>query len=215
MKRLRILCLHGYRGSARTLQDQMKPLVSDSESLVEYIAIDAPTLTSGDFGWWRAVADKSSAASGDPGVNPAPKHYKGWTRTRELLESVFAERGPFDGVFGFSQGAALTGLLVGLRASDGLITKDKPLSFGFAILVGGFTSNDPKHAALYSSSQSYSLPSLHLIGLADSIVPSEVSQRLAAKFTNPTLALHSGGHVIPSTPEIRQQYRAFLAAFAG
>jgi pimeloyl-ACP methyl ester carboxylesterase len=210
MKKLRILCLHGYHGSARILRSQMQSLVSGSESVAEYIVIDAPSLTGGDFGWWHAVEQPFSAERGDPGVDRATGYYKGWARTREFLESVFAEQGPFDGVFGFSQGSALTGLLVGLRAPDGRVTQDKPLAFDFAVLVGGFVSNDPSHGELYSSAASFELPSLHIIGRSDFIVPNGVSRRLAAKFQKPTILEHAGGHVIASKPEIRAQYLEFL-----
>jgi predicted esterase len=214
MNKLRLLCLHGYHGSARILRAQLQSLVSGSESLAEYVVIDAPSRASGDFGWWHAVEQSNSAERGDPGVDGRAAYYKGWPRTREFLESVFAEQGPFDGVFGFSQGAALTGLLVGLRAPDGRVTKDKPLAFDFAVLVGGFVSNDPSHAELYSFAPSFALPSLHVIGRSDFVVPSRVSRRLAAKFHEPTILEHSGGHVIASTPEARSQYLEFLQAAA-
>src|SRR5678815_3082778 len=96
-------------------------------------------------------------------------------------------RDRFDGVFGFSQGAALTGLLVGLRAPPGTATADHPLRFDFAIMIGGFPSNDPDLAKLYAQRDSYALPSLHVFGRADRIVPSDDSRALAARFASPVL----------------------------
>jgi hypothetical protein len=211
-RRLRVLCLHGYHGSAGVLRSQMQPLFAGLEDLVDPVYLDAPSIAAGDFGWWHAVQREDSPAADDPGVGSRNKHYKGWERSREGIIEAFRRQGPFDGVFGFSQGAALTGLLVGLRAPEGHPTPEHPLVFRFAMMVGGFPSNDPAHAALYASRASYALPSLHLMGRADGIVTLRDSQALAALFTGPVLVEHEGGHVIASTPAVRAQVRAFLEA---
>src|SRR5262249_27319275 len=131
----RILCLHGYHGSARVLRDQMSALVQGLDGLAEFVCVDAPSLSAGDFGWWHAVREADSTSRGDPGVpmEGTKRHYKGWSRTGAWIVRLFQEEGPFDGVFGFSQGAALTGLLAGMRAPDGRPTADKPLAFDFAM----------------------------------------------------------------------------------
>jgi len=135
MNRLRILCLHGYHGSADTLRAQVRSLFKGLESWVEFVHVDAPSLSSGDFGWWHAVPSRRSPRRGDPGVGTRPMHYDGWDRTRDWAVALFNDQGPFDGVFGFSQGAALSSLLVGLRSPDGMMTPERPLSFNFAMMV--------------------------------------------------------------------------------
>ncbi len=202
--RLKILCLHGYHGSAVVLRRQLAELAAGVEGLAEFVFIDAPSRAAEDFGWWHAVKDERDPAREDPGVDGPGRHYKGFTRTREAIVAAFAEHGPFDGVFGFSQGAALTGLLVGLRSTE------RRLSFDFAIMVGGFSSNDPELARLYDQRDSYGLPSLHVFGRSDGIVPRAESLELAAHFQNPTLVEHDGGHVIPGEARVRQAFRAFL-----
>lgn len=209
-RKLRLLCLHGYHGSASVLRSQMQPLFAPLESLVDLVCVDAPSLAAGDFGWWHAVQDERSPAREDPGVGPPSRFYKGWARSRDAIIDLFQRQGPFDGVFGFSQGAALTGLLVGLRAPDGHPTGEHPLVFRFAMMVGGFPSNDRSHDALYASRDSYALPSLHIIGRADGIVPSRDSRALAARFKAPLLLEHDGGHVIASTSAVTEQVRRFL-----
>jgi predicted esterase len=209
MHKLRILCLHGYRGSAGTLRAQMSALTRELEPLAEFVHVDAPALSEGGFGWWQAVQDQAESEPGDPGVASRRKHYKGWPQTRDWIVSLSRQQ-HFDGVFGFSQGAALTGLLVGLRAPDGKPTADRPLSFDFAMMVGGFRSNDPLHAGLYASKESYSLPSVHIIGRSDSIVPPGESHALASAFLDPLILEHDGGHVVASTPDVRAQVRRFL-----
>ncbi len=194
-RKIRVLCLHGYHGSAAVLRRQMSPLVSGLESAVEFVEVDAPSLSRGDFGWWH-------------------HNFRGWEKTRDWAVQLFERSPHFDGVFGFSQGAALTSLLVGLRAADGHVTHEKPLSFEFAMMTGGFRSDSPVHAALYASEESYDLPSVHIIGASDSVVPSPDSQVLAAQFKAPIVLGHNGGHVIPSTPPIREKVADFLREMA-
>jgi len=184
MGKLRILCLHGYHGSARILRAQMQPLVEDLRSAIDFVYVDAPSLSAADFGWWHL-------------------NFRDWERTRDWMVSLFQQEQHFDGVFGFSQGAALTSLLVGMRGTD-------RLSFDFAMMVGGFRSDSPVHAHLYAAKESYELPSLHIIGQADMVVPPEDSRILAAQFASPVVLEHPGGHVIASTPAIRRAVAEFL-----
>jgi predicted esterase len=210
MEKLRILCLHGYHGSARVLQDQMRPFAQALDHLAEFIYVDAPSIAQGDFGWWHAARSEAAPRAGDPGVAPAPARYEGWSRTREAIASIFDREGPFDGVFGFSQGAALAALLVGLRSPDALPAPHRPLVFDFVIMAGAFLANDPALAKFYSARASYDLPSVHIVGQADSIVPATYSYKVAALFKDPLVLQHDGGHVIASTPSIHKQIVAFL-----
>jgi pimeloyl-ACP methyl ester carboxylesterase len=193
--RMRLLCLHGYHGSAGILRAQMKPLFASLEPMVEPVCIDAPSRATGDFGWWH-------------------QDFRGWERTRDWLTGFFAEQPHFDGVFGFSQGAALTALLVGLRTVPGAADEQGPLSFEFAIMAGGFRSDSPRHAGLYARRPSYELPSLHLIGNADSVVPKSDSQALARQFTAPVVLEHPGGHVIASSAPVRARVTQFCREMA-
>lgn len=191
MPTLRVLCLHGYHGSADILRQQMNPLVSGLDSDLEFVCVDAPSLAAGDFGWWH-------------------HNFRGWERTRDWAVDFFSRHEHFDGVFGFSQGAALTSLLVGLRAPDGQASQQRPLTFEFAMMVGGFRSDSPIHADLYASQESYRLPSLHIIGDSDQVVPATDSRVLARQFASPVVVTHRGGHVIPGTPPVRREVTRFL-----
>jgi hypothetical protein len=206
MRKLRILCLHGYRGNAQTLQMQMRPLTEGLEPLAEFVCVDAPSLAMGDFGWWHAVAN-SNGGPKHAGVGRPTMRYEGWLKTRTWLISLFHQSAPFDGVFGFSQGAAVTSLLVGLR--NHCEAEDR-ISFDFAMMVGGFASNDGSHANLYRRESEYDLPSVHIIGDSDFVVSGSRSDRLASYFNNPLILRHSGGHIIPGNPQVRNGFVAFL-----
>jgi pimeloyl-ACP methyl ester carboxylesterase len=180
---LRILCLHGYHGDAELMRRQMAPLAS-SISDVEFVYVDAPSLAVGDFGWWHSPA-------------------RGWDRTREWALDLFATQPRFDGVFGFSQGAAFTGLLAGMQQEPATTIR-----FDFAVMVGGFKNDAPQHLELYR--RTYTVPSLHIIGRADVVIPPNDSEALAEQFENPTVLRHSGGHVIPADRAIVAGVTTFL-----
>jgi pimeloyl-ACP methyl ester carboxylesterase len=214
MNRLRILCLHGYHGSAAVLREQMSSLTRGLDLPADFVYCDAPTLATGDFGWWHAVRENASSP-GYPGVGSAVAQYRGWSRTLDWVLAAFEREGPFDGVFGFSQGAALTALLVGLRSPDEMLAGRKPLAFDFAILVGAFRASDPALARLYEAAANYAIPSAHIIGRSDFIVPPDNSRAVARLFQRPLILEHAGGHVIPGTSEIREQVSSFLSACGG
>lgn len=195
MSNMRVLCLHGYHGSGRILREQMRPLVADLEPSIEFVHVDAPSISSGDFGWWH-------------------EGFRGWEQTRDWMVHLFAGQSHFDGIFGFSQGAALASLLVGMRGAAGQAT-GSTLDFGFAVMVGGFRSDSARHADLYAETGNYSLPSLHIMGRSDSIVPIEDSLVLAEQFRSPIVLEHSGGHVVPGTPSVRAGVAHFLHRMAG
>jgi predicted esterase len=206
MRKLRILCLHGYHGSAKTLRTQMRPLTQGLESLAEFVCVDAPSLAIGGFGWWHAVPDDGGSLK-HAGAGQSTLRYEGWLDTKHWLLSLFRQGTRFDGVFGFSQGAALTSLLVGLRNSR---EAEAGIFFNFAMMVSGFASNDGSHTELYQRKAEFGLPSVHIIGSSDFVVPSSHSDHLASFFKDPVILRHSGGHVVPSDPQVLNGAVAFL-----
>jgi predicted esterase len=186
---------------------QMRPITQRLEPLAEFVCVDAPSLATGDFGWWHAVSSDNDADPKHAGVGRSAMRYEGWTKTKTWLVGLFQQHGPFDGVFGFSQGATLTSLLVGLRNSCG---SKAGISFDFAIMVGGFASNDGRHADIYQRRAEYGLPSAHIIGKSDFVVPSSHSDHLASFFIDPLILRHAGGHVIPDDPQVLNGVASFL-----
>jgi hypothetical protein len=190
MPDLRVLCLHGYHGTGAILRRQMAPLVGSLPASIEFVNTDAPSLASGDFGWWH-------------------EGFTGWEHTRDWIVEWLGAGPRIDGLFGFSQGAALTGLLAALRESP---RAPRGLDFRFAIMVGGFTSFLPQHADLFPCP--LTIPSVHVIGRSDGIVPRSDSLKLAGRFTDPLVLEHDGGHVIPADRAVAEPIARFLARFA-
>ena len=190
MPDLRVLCLHGYHGTGAILRRQMAPLAGSLPADIEFVYLDAPSLALGDFGWWH-------------------EGFTGWERTRDWIVERLSAGPRIDGLFGFSQGAALTGLLAALRESP---QAPDDLDFRFALMVGGFTSFLPQHAGLFP--RALTIPSVHVMGRSDGIVPRSDSLELAGRFTDPLVLEHGGGHVIPADQAVAELIARFLARFA-
>ena len=193
LRPLRVLCLHGYHGSAAVLRSQMAPLLSAMPTQIEFVYVDAPSLSSGDFGWWHGG-------------------FRGWERTLAWAVDLFAAQPRFDGLFGFSQGAALTGLLAAVDQSEGE-TAARDRWFDFAVMVGGFKSDAAIHADLFR--HQLAIPSVHVMGRADTIVPIRDSRELANQFRSPVILEHPGGHVIPSIGAVTEPLTQFFTDLAG
>jgi Serine hydrolase (FSH1) len=186
----------------------MEKLTEGLKEFAEFVCLDAPSLSKGDFGWWHAISDNNCANVPMAGA----VRYVGWEATYEWIVNQFDMAGPFDGVFGFSQGAALASVLVGLRSVGTSEAEDTLLEFSFVILAGGFSVRDPTLSRAYGSVSSYDLPSLHLIGGSDLIVPPSISLAVAARFRNPVIVGHQNGHTIPGDAETRRLVAGFLEA---
>ena len=100
MRDLRILCLHGYHGSARILQSQMAPLASALPGNVELAYVDAPSLAMNEFGWWHSPS-------------------RGWDRTLGCAIGSPTYKGTYTGLLKlfldrFDAGTGLRGLAIPL-----------------------------------------------------------------------------------------------------
>src|ERR1700689_406522 len=172
---LRMLCLHGYHGSGAILRRQMAPLAEAIPASVELVYVDAPSLAEGDFGWWH-------------------EGFRGWERTRGWAVDLLRTGPRIDGLFGFSHGAALTGLLAGLRDCDPSIPQ-----FQFAIMVGGFTST-MAHTRLFR--HKLTVPPAPGPGRAAVTIPRRAPLLPPGRFADPLIIEPPGGHVIPGEPAV-------------
>ncbi|GAB5592829.1 hypothetical protein Unana1_07729 [Umbelopsis nana] len=125
--------------------------------------------------------------------------------------------GPFDGVFGFSQGAAMASLLCAMLenrdAIPGLIPADFTHGpFKFSIICAGFVSRATAHQPLFT--KQIQTPSLHIIGELDTLVAPERMTALADKFNKPDLFRHSGGHFVPTNAASRNTIKEYVNKFS-
>lgn len=75
-------------------------------------------------------------------------------------------------------------------------------------MAAGFRSGSLVHKSCYESR--ISIPSLHVSGTTDEIIPSEMSRLLEDGFAYATKVHHAGGHYFPATANEKQPYVRFF-----
>jgi predicted esterase len=202
----RILVLHGYTQSAHTFSKRLGALRKQSSDL-EFVFVDGPTvLVPADLNRFGVVPDA------EPDINNAVE-YRAWWKwneervkavgieeTLQMLRDVLHQR-KFDGVLGFSQGAALAGILTALLERPHLyppfLVDGKPPHppFEFCIAVAGFRLADPLADTIFS--EPFNTKTLHVLGRNDIMVPMERAKHLLEISANKRLEEHDGGKFKP------------------
>ncbi|ORZ01304.1 serine hydrolase FSH [Syncephalastrum racemosum] len=229
MSNLRILCLHGmvqngsiFRKKTAVLRKKLKS--ADLVYVTGPHLIDDPRYTSEEareaaadpnapeelkpYGWWYPTSTYPNTAEG---------YYTGFRESVEHLKDILIKEGPFDGIFGFSQGACLAAVMVELLENRALMPDLLPSSFEhppfkFAIIAAGFKpDSQDATAALFKSK--IKTPSIHLIGEADTLIVPERMMALADIFEDPAILKHPGGHFVPTNAVSRNELAAFVAKF--
>ncbi|XP_005402656.1 PREDICTED: ovarian cancer-associated gene 2 protein [Chinchilla lanigera] len=219
---LRVLCLAGFRQSERGFREKTGALRKALRGRAELVCLSGP----------HPVPDAAGpeGVGTDSGTCPPEERPRGWWFSEEAdafnaleeptvcrgLEQALGtvaqaldKLGPFDGLLGFSQGAALAALVCALgQAGDPRFPLPR-----FIILISGFCPRG--HGLREPIMQSLlSLPSLHVFGDTDRVIPSQESMQLASRFPGSVTLTHSGGHFIPAAAPQRQAYLKFLDQFA-
>ncbi|CAH1799337.1 unnamed protein product [Owenia fusiformis] len=207
-KMLRILCLHGYRQNAKAFRERTGAFRKIIKNRADLVFIDAPNQvppmenvedqTPDQKGWWFSRQDDYFNATEQANC------IKGYKDSLLVIEQTFREQGPFDGVLGFSQGAAMVALLCGEMQRN----PDGPFQFKFAIMVASFISKSIEHQELFK--EPITIPTLHVYGETDKVISGEMSEELLGSFREPTILQHKGGHFIPATSQQKKVYLEFL-----
>lgn len=125
------------------------------------------------------------------------------TRVLEYLDDIVNDKGPFDGILGFSQGASVAcSYLLYLNHQNGSCT---PFRFAFLFSSGGFSEQHMEILARASlpaadteaMSQKLSIPSLHVYGTADELKTEAEAMTRMWESGSAMIETHAGGHVIP------------------
>ncbi|XP_075975954.1 esterase AGAP003155 [Anticarsia gemmatalis] len=204
--KLKILALHGYRQNGAVFRAKIGSFRKAVAKYAQLVFVSAPhKIVNEDGGgdedsrsWWFNAEDNtfSGKCLGGPAL--------GFEETLSVIEKVVEDHGPFDGFMGFSQGACLVGLLAAMQQKGYL-----PYTFNFAIFASGFRSGSLVHKGFYD--EEITLPSLHVYGESDSIIPKEMSESLINLFIKPVVAEHSGGHYVACSGAIKDAYQDFLS----
>lgn len=85
------------------------------------------------------------------------------------------------------------------------------MDFKFAIIIAGFKSGSLPHMKYYDDP--LDIPTLHIYGKTDAVIPLEMSSNLKSMFNGKYPALefvHEGGHFVPANGELKPAYVKFL-----
>uniref|UniRef100_A0A182JC78 Serine hydrolase domain-containing protein n=1 Tax=Anopheles atroparvus TaxID=41427 RepID=A0A182JC78_ANOAO len=204
--KLKILALHGYRQNADSFKGKLGSFRKFVSKYAEFVFVSAPhsapPIEAGtepdptQRGWWFNKEDRTFK-----GTNVGGPAY-GFEESLKLVEKTWEAEG-CHGLLGFSQGACFAGLLCDLSARG--MTTIKPQ---FALLASGFRSGSLVHLNYYENK--VQIPSLHIFGETDEIIPKDMSEALAETFLEPEVVTHPGGHYFPAQATMKQMYVDFF-----
>ncbi|KAK9284533.1 hypothetical protein L1049_023708 [Liquidambar formosana] len=197
-KKPRILCLHGFRTSAKIMEQQVGKWPESVLGKLDLVFLDAPFPAEGKsnvegifdppyFEWFQSNQDFSE--------------YRNFEECLAYLEDFMIKHGPFDGLLSFSQGAILSAALPGIQLDGAALMKVPKIKFVIIIAGAKFGGNKfglPKLAANAFSSP-IQTPSLHFIGEMDFM--KEEGTALLASFVDPVVMQHPKGHTVPRLDE--------------
>ncbi|EFN80257.1 UPF0483 protein CG5412, partial [Harpegnathos saltator] len=193
-----ILALHGYTQSDVIFSAKLGSLRKGFKKEIDFTFIKAPhkvSSTNGEgYGWWFNTEDHCFKATTPSDL------CVGFTDSINLVKETFLEQGPFDGILGFSQGAAFVSILCVMKKKQLL-----EIEFNFAIIISGFKSLCAPHSIYYN--EEIDIPSLHIYGENDQVIPTEMAGQISRLFIDKEEICHEGGHYIPSKKDI---YRNFI-----
>ncbi|XP_076887400.1 uncharacterized protein LOC143537542 [Bidens hawaiensis] len=193
-KKLKVLCLHGFRTSGVILQKLVERWPQPLLQKLDLVYMDGPYLARGEsdvdgifeppfYEWFQSDQEF--------------KEYYNFEECLEKIQEFMLTHGPFHGVLGFSQGAILTASIHGTQREGVALTKVPKVKFVIIISgakFGGSKFGIPKLASA-SFSTPITTPSLHLIGETDFM--KEESMALRESFVDPVVVHHPKGHTIP------------------
>ncbi|CEF69267.1 UPF0483 protein CG5412 [Strongyloides ratti] len=222
-KKLRILCLHGYRQNEVTFREKTGGLRKAIKSLAEFEFITGPLIPNipsdkdsqstdndestvtelGPRAWWFSKVEEtfSSRDVCDVAI--------GFDKSVKEVTDYIKEKGPFDGLLGFSQGASMVHLLTSMGYQ-----KKIPLNWKFIIMMSSFKSLSSVHQNLVEC-ELKGIPSLQIYGETDQVVHYERSEELCKLFKEPEPCIikHPGGHCVPPMSSAKDSLREFLKQF--
>lgn len=143
------------------------------------------------YEWWNATLDEEQNTW----------HYENSDASLDYLQKVWKEHGGFDGIIGFSQGAAIAALFAAMltatqMGSNGKSHHDDKECLApprFIVCISGIKVRDDRFVPYYRSISH--LPSVHICGQHDPV--KILTNQLVTCFASPVILTHDRGHVVP------------------
>ncbi|RYQ89895.1 hypothetical protein Ahy_B09g096283 isoform D [Arachis hypogaea] len=243
-RKLRILCLHGFRQNASSFKGRTSSLAKRLKKIAEFVFVDAPhelsfiyqTTLAKDatcesspmlsspppplenckkkFAWLVAPnSDGSTDVNWKVAEGPFdPLQYQqqteGYDTSLSHLKNVFSQQGSFDGILGFSQGAAMAALI---SAQQEQLKGE--MDFKFVIICSGFSLNVKE-----MERGIIKCPSLHIFGNEhgkDRQIANQASKELTSLYDDGCSVIieHDCGHIIPTRSPYIDEIKGFLGRF--
>ncbi|KAL0437890.1 UNVERIFIED_CONTAM: Rhodanese-like domain-containing protein 6 [Sesamum latifolium] len=195
-RKLRLLCLHGFRTSADIIKKQLTGKWHQSVlHRLDLVYVDAPFPCQGKsdvegifdppyYEWFQ--------------FNKEFTEYQNFDECLDYIEDCMIKHGPFDGLLGFSQV-----YLFSSRASVSLISElgvalTKVPKLKVVVIIGGAKFRNPSIVEKAYSSP-IQCPSVHFLGDEDFLKP--YGTELLESFIDPLVIRHPKGHTIPRFDE--------------
>ena len=211
MGKLKVLCIHGYRQNEKIFREKSGGFRKLVKKHIEFTFLSAPheipeeanlarPEEEREKGWWFSRPERNYSAMDQTDL------CTGYQESLQCIKDKLSSEGPFDGILGFSQGAAFVSLLCTYRGDT-----NNNIDFKFAIMIAGFRSQVAPHCVMYNTP--IDCPSFHAIGSTDGVIPTQASEELLSAFVGGVAYRHDGGHYVPSSPQLRTALLEFLAPF--
>ncbi|KAG6388881.1 hypothetical protein SASPL_150317 [Salvia splendens] len=173
-RKLRLMCLHGFRTSGEIIRKQLTAKWPESVlDKLELVFADAPFPCQG----------KSQEFT----------EYVNFDECLAYIEDYMIKHGPFDGLLGFSQGAILSVALAGMQANGVALTRVPKIKLVLFELI-----DYGKFVMLTSSRYTLNpISSYH----RDQDFLKEYGTELLDSFVDPVVIRHPNGHTIPRFDE--------------
>ncbi|OXG34293.1 hypothetical protein C359_05746 [Cryptococcus neoformans Bt120] len=230
---LRVLCFCGFTGNKYIFSQELSRLRALCADTVEFVILEPPMIVHPvDFPLGSLAARKSTGWTIERTAETTPRAWfdggADWHGDRGFADSVayvhkfLIEKEPFDGFFAFSSGATLAVAIVALLMKG---TQHSDRNFPFhprlqkprffinlsGFFIGGYSTPHPSYAPCFPLPAS--LPTLHVIGKNDTIVPLVETEFMAKMCLNKRVEWHMGDHFVPMKASWRGFFKAYIESF--
>ena len=208
---LRILMIHGYRQNEHVFRDKTGGLRKNLKNLCELVYCEAYHNIPKEYCLNQLNEEENLERCWflkEPGCSF--NYEEDFKKSIEHLDKIFRDKGPFDGIWGFSQGATMVAILTKLLTDEHKTHLISNVDFKFVIIAATSKSIQNELDKYYDSNRKIDLPSLHIIGKNDKLVEYTKALELTEYFKKPKIYIHELGHCIPSKKNDILIYSEFL-----
>ncbi|KAL4912951.1 serine hydrolase FSH [Aspergillus aurantiobrunneus] len=180
---IRIFMLHG----SRVVESLHEMLLERHSTGLELFYPNGPHSASKDTWTWGAGDFESEVI------------IRGLDTSIKKIMDVLMTHGPFDGIMGFSTGAAVAAIITsilerGTRSAEGVEKIQHP-PFRFAVCFSGFRLEHPSYRRFYSPR--IQAPVLHFEASYDTMIPGALTDKLVEACLGCDVQVFEGTHCVP------------------